>query len=139
MKNIKCSFDFDGTLDRKSIQDYSKVLIEKEYEVWILTSRFGDNKKYQDFLQTSVEIGLDNKDLLEVAKNLGIPEERIFFTNMEDKWVFLKFHGDFLWHLDDDWIENRNILKNTKTKAISSTESNWKNKCERIIEKKLME
>ena len=58
---------------------------------------------------------------------------------MDDKWPFLKFHDDFLWHIDDDWIENKNILKYTKTKAISSLGANWKSKCERLIKKKLME
>ena len=35
--------------------------------------------------------------------------------------------------------ENKNILKYTKTKAISSLGANWKSKCERLIKKKLME
>lgn len=137
--NIKISFDFDGTLDRKSIQNYAKELIEKGYEVWIVTARFGDNKKYQEFFQTSINVDITNNDLKEVANSLGIPEERIHFTNMDDKWPFLKFHDDFLWHIDDDWIENKNILKYTKTKAISSLGANWKSKCERLIKKKLME
>jgi hypothetical protein len=137
--NIKVSIDFDGTLDRESIQKYAKELIEKGYEVWIVTSRFGDNKKYQEFFQTSINVDITNNDLKEAANSIGIPEERIHFTNMDDKWPFLKFHDDFLWHIDDDWIENKNILKYTKTKAISSLGANWKSKCERLIKKKLME
>ncbi|HPI81678.1 MAG TPA: hypothetical protein PK122_00395 [Candidatus Paceibacterota bacterium] len=137
--DIKVSFDFDGTLERESVQKYAKELVERGHEVWIVTSRFGSDEKYKTFFMTTTPVGLTNEDLFQIASDIGIPEERIHFTNMDDKWPFLKFHDDFLWHIDDDWIENKNILKYTKTKAISSLGANWKSKCERLIKKKLME
>lgn len=137
--DIRVSFDFDGTLERESVQKYAKELVERGHEVWIVTSRFGDDERYKSFFQTTTPVGLTNKDLFEIVNSLGIPNERVHFTDMDDKWPFLKFFGDFLWHLDDDWIENRDILKNTKTKAISSIGANWKSKCERLIKKKMLE
>ena len=123
---MKVSFDFDSTLDRESVQKYAAELISKGIEVWITTSRLSDEKA------PSKEW---NKDLYKVADELGIPRERITFTSMVDKYEF--FLGkDFLWHLDDDWVENRLINKHTKTKAISHIGSgNWIGKCNRLIEK----
>ena len=126
-KTIKVSFDFDSTLDRESVQKYAKELIDQGIEVYITTSRHSD-KEY-DYAQDW------NDDLYEVADKLGIPRKRIRFTDMVDKYKFFE-EGNFLWHLDDDWVENRLINKNTKTKAISHIGSgNWIGKCNRIIKK----
>jgi len=38
----KVVFDYDDTLSIPSIQEYAKMLIEKDVEVWIVTSRFDD-------------------------------------------------------------------------------------------------
>lgn len=136
-KNIKVSFDFDGTLAEKHVQEYARELLQRsDIEVWIVTSRFGDDEKYKKFFSTTTNVNITNNDLWEVAKDLGIPKERIHFTNMEDKWKFLK-DKDFIWHLDDDWVENRLILNNAKMKAINVWGNNsWRNKCERIIKQK---
>ena len=124
---MKVSFDFDSTLDKESVQKYAKQLIDQGIEVWITTSRFAD--KENDWAKDW------NDDLYEIADSLGIPRERIRFTNGIDKCEYFK-EGDFLWHLDDDWIENRLINKHTKTKAISHIGSgNWIGKCNRIIKK----
>jgi hypothetical protein len=136
---IKVSFDFDGTLERESIQRYAKELVERGHEVWIVTSRFGDDERYKTFFQTTIPVGRTNEDLFEIAASLGIPRERVHFTDMDDKWPFFKYYQEMLWHIDDDWVENRQILKNTKTKAIDSIGPNWKGKCERIIKKKMLE
>ena len=136
---IKVSFDFDGTLERESIQRYAKELVERGHEVWIVTSRFGDDERYKTFFQTTIPVGRTNEDLFEIAASLGIPRERVHFTDMDDKWPFFKYYQEMLWHIDDDWVENRQILKNTKTKAINSIGPNWKGKCERIIKKKMLE
>jgi hypothetical protein len=137
--DIKVSFDFDGTLERESVQRYAKELVDRGHEVWIVTSRFGDDEKYKTFFMTTVPVGLTNADLFEIASTLGIPRERIHFTEMDNKWPFMKYYQEFLWHLDDDWVENKEILRNTKTKAINSLGANWKGKCERIIKKKMLE
>ncbi len=137
--SLRVSFDFDETLSREYVQSYARELVERGIEVWIVTSRFGDDERYKSFFQTTTPVDLTNKDLFETAARLGIPKERIHFTDMDDKWPFMKYYHEFLWHLDDDWLENKNILKNTKTKAINSLGSNWKGKCERIIKKKMLE
>ncbi len=134
MKVNKVSFDFDSTLDHLSIEKYAKELVERGIEVWIVTSRFGDETKYQNFFSTNTPVNVTNNDLFETADRVGIPRERIHFTDMDDKWKWLK-DKDFIWHIDDDWVENRLILKNTKTKAISTLGSSWKAKCERILKK----
>lgn len=136
LNKTKVSFDFDGTLAEKHVQEYARELIERGFEVWIVTSRFGDDTKYKKFFQTTTNVDLVNDDLWDVAKKLNIPKERIHFTDMEDKWRFLK-DKNFAWHLDDDWVENRLILNNAKIAAINVWGNNsWKIKCERIIKRK---
>jgi hypothetical protein len=88
---IKVSFDFDGTLERESIQRYAKELVERGHEVWIVTSRFGDEERYKTFFMTTTPVGLTNADLFDIAAKLGIPRERVHFTDMDDKWPFFKF------------------------------------------------
>ena len=135
---MKVSFDFDSTLDRPHIQEYARELIERGLEVWIVTSRY-DCEHHRIAYHTTPEFAAKaNQDLFEVADKLGITIERIFFTNFIDKWVFFKDNPGFVWHLDDDWVENRGILNNTKTLAVSSwANSAWKGKCERFINKRL--
>lgn len=136
MKKFKVSFDFDGTLEIPSITEYAKeLMLCDDVEVWITTSRFGDDTKYKKFFKTTTNVDLTNNDLWELAAEIGIPKERIHFTDMADKWRYIK-EMNFLWHIDDDWVENRLILINTKTLAISSFGSpNWKGKCNRILNK----
>ena len=131
---MKVSFDFDGTLEHLPKQEYAKELIQRGVEVWITTSRFGDPEKYKEFFETHINIECTNRDLYEISDRVGIPRERIFFTNMENKWNYLK-DKDFIWHIDDDWAENRMILNHTKIKAIDAHTSSWKTKCERLIKR----
>lgn len=132
---MKVSFDFDGTLERQSVQKYASELISRGIEVWIVTSRF-DIENYSKQYFTSIESAtLANRDLFEVAKQLEIPNDRIHFTNMMNKWRFFE-DKDFIWHLDDDWIEVREIDRKTKTRGISYFNSpNWKSKCEKTIQR----
>lgn len=138
-KKFKCSFDFDCTLDRTPVQNYAKELLSRpEIEVWVVTSRYNDNEKFQKFFKTTSNVDLSNTDLWYIVNQLNIPKERVHFTNMTDKWHFFK-DKDFLWHLDDDFVEIRNILKHTKTKAIDCWYSpSWKFKCERILKRALL-
>ncbi|MFW6311345.1 MAG: hypothetical protein ACOC1K_03825 [Nanoarchaeota archaeon] len=137
---IKVSFDYDGTLEMTPIKEYAKELVERgNVEVWIVTSRFSNDELYKKFFSTTTNVNLTNNDLWDDAKYVGIPKERIHFTNMTDKFHFFK-ENNFLWHIDDDWVENRQILRESKTKAISSFNSpNWKHKCEKILKSKLKE
>ena len=136
MKKIRVSFDFDGTLELPPITAYAKeLMLQNDVEVWVTTSRFGDDEKYKRYFHTTTNVDITNNDLWELTAEIGIPKERIHFTDMEDKWRYIK-KMNFLWHLDDDWVENRLILNNTKTLAISSYGSpNWEQKCNRILKK----
>lgn len=129
----KISFDFDGTLDRKHIQQYAKYLVKSGFEVWIVTSRF-DKEHYIKQFQIQIENDINN-DLFKAADELGIKRQNIHFTNMENKYLFF-IDKDFIFHLDDDWTENKNILKYTKTKGIDSLCSSWKQKCQRILKQR---
>jgi len=132
---MKISFDFDDTLERESVQRYATELVERGLEVWIVTSRYSP-KEYSRTHGVTRESGIKaNMDLFEVAHEVGIPEDRIVFLGYAQKWRYLK-DCDFIWHLDDDWQVNREILRHTKTKAISAWGTpNWKGKCERILKK----
>lgn len=125
---IKVSFDFDDTLDRPKVQDYAKSLINKGIEVHITTSRYEDVTKYK------WDVNHDN--LFKVAERLGIPKERIHFTNFVDKgdWFIMNPEYDFLWHLDDNIDEIRIINDQTSIRAIDSVVGMWKEKCNRLIE-----
>lgn len=130
---MKVSFDFDSTLELKSVQEYAKKLIERGIEVWVVTSRFGDDELYKKFFHTSTNVELTNRDLREITDRLGIPEERIHFTNMRDKWEFIENRG-FIWHLDDDWIENEMINERTLTKGLSHWGNpNWERECNALL------
>lgn len=130
---MRVSFDFDSTLDRESVQSFAKELLDKGFEVWVVTTRHSNDVAKELFGSEN-----HNKDLFKVVDKLGINRNNIHFTNHEDKWPFLKTM-DFAFHLDDDWVELRLIQKNVKgTTAVSSFgTSNWKNKCLKAIIKKL--
>ena len=120
----------------QSVQKFAKELIERGVEVWVVTSRFGDDEKYKKFFQTSTNVDLTNNDLWEVVKEIGISKERVHFMNMMDKFLFFKDNPDFIFHLDDDEIENYGIEKNTKVKTINFwSNSFWKQECEEILKK----
>ena len=120
---MKVSFDFDMTLTMPIIQDYAKYLIEKGVDGWVHTLRFPDDApEWQNW----------NTDLWKVIANVGINPDKVVFCEMTDKWNFLG--EDFIWHLDDDYIECNLINKNTATIGICHDgNSTWKNKCEKLL------
>ena len=133
--NQKVSFDFDSTLELRSVQEYANDLIERGVEVWVVTSRFGDDELYRKFFHTSINVDLTNKDLREVTDRLGISADRIHFTNMQDKWEFIENRG-FIWHLDDDWIENEMINSRTLTRGIDVFGNpKWREECESLLKR----
>lgn len=137
MSTYKVSFDFDGTLAINTIKLYAKDLIDRGIEVWIVTSRFDNQEHIKRFHVSPEFYHKVNYDLNEIAEELGIPKSRIIYTNMISKWKFIK-DKEFLWHLDDDWIETDDINKNAKpTKGISCWGTpKWREKCEKIIKKR---
>jgi hypothetical protein len=121
----KVSFDFDGTLSRKDVQDYAKSLIKKGIDVWVTTSRYDEENKHK------YPINPTNEDMYKVTDSLGIPREKIIFCNMQDKVDIMP--NDFVWHLDDDWYELNCINKRSKIKGISVFgNSKWKIKCDKL-------
>ena len=121
---MKVSFDFDDTLDRSSVQEYAKELVHRGLEVWICTRRLSNE---------DAENPRWNDDLYQVAREVGIKKENIHFCGMLDKHTFFK-DNDFVWHLDDDWIEIRMINERTKTIGISVFgNTTWKNKCNKKL------
>ena len=129
---MKASFDFDSTLDIPSVQKFAKKLVRKGIEVWIVTSRVSERFGNPNW----------NFDLFRVAREVGIKEENIHFTEGDDKWKFLKDKG-FLFHLDDDCIELELLEENTKVVPISHLNcrsdfggKSWKQKCLDIIREK---
>jgi hypothetical protein len=118
---MKISFDFDGTLSQIGIQKFCFDLIQKGYDIWITTSRvkeFTGAIHYHD-------------DLMLVANSLGIPEERIHFTNSEFKAEYLE-NNNFVLHIDDDPFELIEIDK-TKVIGIYVLDKQWKEKVLDVI------
>jgi len=122
MKRV--TFDFDGTLDMKVVQEYAKSLIERGVDVWICTARFEPG--YQHSWGGSE---WSNADVFEVAKELGIT--KIIFTNMVDKYELLE-NNDIMWHLDDDYYEIDVMNESSNIKGIL-VEEGWKEKCEKLL------
>ena len=87
---MKISFDFDGTLSKYTIKEIAKTFIEAGHDVWVITAR-DDSRNH-------------NVDLYGVCKYVGIPEDKIIFTNGDYK-VDEYINGDFELHYDNDWEE----------------------------------
>ena len=78
MKPLRISFDFDCTLGETIIQRKASLLINSsEYsDIFIITAR----NKGESY----------NRDLLSVAKRLGIPDSNIHYTEGSWKWRKIK-------------------------------------------------
>jgi hypothetical protein len=129
-EKIKISFDFDYTLEFKHIREYAKELIVRGYDVWIVTSRYSDEK-----LEECNWIEGNNDILWEAVDELNLPKDKVVFTNYQDKWNYFQ-NEKFLFHLDDE--ETELIYINTKTDVIGigCYENNtWKKECEEILKK----
>ena len=121
------TFDFDGTLSRKDVQEYALELISKGVDVWVVTSRYDELHKHR------YQINPTNDDLWEVIDRLNIPRWKVRFTCMEWKALYL-FHTNSVFHLDDnneEFFEMRKLK--CKTKAIQVSSGGFQNKCNRIL------
>ena len=127
----KVSFDFDGTLSMPHVKKYAKSLVEKGYEVWIVTSRVGDDNLKKTFYKDGPPNW--NDDLWETAEEIGIPKNQVKFTEFVDKIDFLK-EKNFIFHLDDDEYELMAILNSKDScKAININYFDWENCCNELI------
>ncbi len=133
---MKVSFDFDATLSRKDVQEFAKKLVNEGHEVWIVTSRFSDEAAKEKNWHW---ISGQNQKLFDVAEECGIKLENIHFTCMESKSIFLKDKG-FIFHLDDDYIELMDILDSKdKCTPLNVEHFEWKENCENILKKNLVD
>ena len=126
----KISMDFDSTMSRKDVQEYAKELVDSGYEVWIVTSRCSNEyalSKGWHWVENQ------NQKLYDVAESVGIPRERIEFTNHVDKIQFLKDKG-FIFHLDDDPDELWAIIESGDyCKPVNVEHFEWLESCKEIL------
>jgi len=99
---MKISFDWDSCLAEVRQQKIAKKFIDNGDDVWIVTSRMFDPPTHT---------GWDNKIVFRIAENLGIPREKVVFTNSQDKWITLEKLGMEM-HFDDDQVEIELIEEN---------------------------
>lgn len=126
---MKISFDFDGALTEKLVQDYAKSLINKGFEVYVCTFR---TKEYNDVLYRVVDKSIPaNSDLYKITDFLNIPRQNIIFTEMRDKSEFLD--ESFICHLDDDWTVIKDLKINSKVKPIDVLQPKWKIQCNELL------
>lgn len=131
---MKVSFDFDSTLSRDDVQEYAKSLVEKGYEVWIVTSRCDTDSALAKGWHW---VKRQNQQLYDIAEECGIKVENIKFTEFTDKIIFLK-GKDFIFHLDDDVDELIAILDSKDTcKPVNVEHYEWKKTCDEILNKPL--
>lgn len=124
MKRI--SFDFDHTMTRKDVRSIAEHLISQGYELWIVTSRYSN-----DYAM--------NEKVFTTAEELGIPSQRIIFTNRVPKIEFLE-GKNFLIHFDDDVDELMAIMQSKDSCIpINVDHSDWvKHYEDALISKKLL-
>lgn len=123
---MKVSFDFDGTLSMKHIQEFATYLVSLGIEVWIVTSRCDTESA---LLKGWHWIERQNEELYKVADLCGILRERIKFTEHVDKIEFLEGKG-FLFHLDDDVDELWEIVKSGDScKPVNVNHFEWRKTC----------
>ena len=97
----KVSFDFDDTLSTQRGQDIAKRLMDSGKTVYIITRRQAGSAL----------------EVYKVAKELGIPQSRVYFTNGSLKWETIK-RLEIGTHYDNNQNEIDKIRENTDTKAI---------------------
>jgi hypothetical protein len=95
---MKISFDYDGTLADFKIQELAKSFVAAGHDVWVLTSRFDDAA----FDENGKVIGHygHNMDIRRVCDRVGIPNDKVLFTNGKlKKDTYFKHNFDI--HYDD--------------------------------------
>lgn len=103
---MKISFDFDSTLTEVINQKLAKKFISEGHEVWITTSRLSsDHGRAKGWPWIITQ----NETLFKLAEEIGIPEDKIKFTEGEHKWKYLY---TFDIHFDDDILEIELINQN---------------------------
>jgi len=126
----KVSFDFDGTLARKDVQDFAKELVNAGHDVWIVTSRVATEPALK---KGWYWIERQNQELYDVAESCGIPRDKIVFTEHVDKIKYLE-GKNFLFHLDDDEVELILIMESGDScQPLNVNHSSWRENCLELI------
>ena len=97
----KISFDYDGTLSTKRGRELAKKLIETGNELYIITAR---QKK-------------DGTPVYAAAKDLGIPYNRVFFTEGKDKYTLVD-KLNIAQHYDNNKEQVDKINSNTQAEGV---------------------
>lgn len=98
---MKISFDVDGVLTTPQGMALARRKITEGDRVYIITAR------NESTMSTRV---------YEIAKELGIPRLRVYFTNGEDKWKTIKRLGIEV-HYDNNEEQIIKIKENTDSRA----------------------
>ena len=127
----KVSFDYDGTLAMPHVERFAKELVDKGFEVWVVTSRVGDDDLDKSFQPWKTPDW--NRDLWDSCERIGIPKNRVKFTSFVDKIEFLK-GKNYVFHLDDDEYELLSIFESKDgCKAINVNYFDWENSCRELL------
>jgi phosphoserine phosphatase len=105
---LKIAFDFDSTLTEQVVFHFAQHLIMCGHDVWIMTARIGADTEYLEQCKrydiSPKEASQRNADLYEVAEKLGIPRNKVIFTNLESKSAAYREYGfDLLFDDDSEW------------------------------------
>jgi len=128
MKKI-VSFDYDDTLTKDDVAAYARELIDKGVEVWVTTYRYSP-----EYYFARGEVNSENNGLFDDTEELGIPSNRIIFTDRRSKSLHLP--NNCIWHLDDfeDAIKCIDTDDTNNSVGVWLTEDNdWKQKCEELL------
>jgi acid phosphatase class B len=98
---MKISFDVDGVLDTPQGMALARRKIANGDRVYIITARNESTMSARVY---------------EIAKELGIPRLRVYFTNGEDKWKTIQRLGIDV-HYDNNEEQITKIKENTNTRA----------------------
>lgn len=129
----KVSFDYDGTLALPSVEEFAKELVEQGYDVWVVTSRVGDDDLENSFQPWKTPDW--NRDLWESCERIGIPKDKVVFTSFADKIDYLK-GNNYIFHLDDDLYELTAIMESgDNCMPLNVGHSDWKRNCIEELEK----
>jgi len=129
---IKCSFDYDYTLDRNDVQIIASKLVDDGFDVYVVTSRYDTESSLKKGWTWIEE---QNEKLFKVADDCGIKKENIIFMSRVDKIEYLS-GKDFLFHLDDDADELVKIMQSKDScKPLNVEYTGWEDNIKELIEK----
>jgi len=98
---MKISFDVDGVLTTPQGMALARRKITEGNRVYIITARNESTMGARVY---------------EIAKELGIPRLRVYFTNGEDKWKTIRRLGIEV-HYDNNEEQVKKIKENTDSRA----------------------